>query len=54
MSGTAVTIVESAWVDDNTEGAATPVDAAADAGLTLPVPPFAEAPSGGSLRACER
>jgi hypothetical protein len=42
VSGTAVTIVESAWVDDNTEGAATLVDAAADAGLTLPVPPFAD------------
>ncbi|HZB20568.1 MAG TPA: hypothetical protein VE463_12105, partial [Blastococcus sp.] len=41
VSGTAVTIVESAWVDENTEGAATLVDAAADAGLTLPVPPFA-------------
>ena len=41
VSGTVVTIVESAWVDENTEGAATLVDAAADAGLTLPVPPFA-------------
>jgi hypothetical protein len=34
--------VESAWVDEGTEGAATLVDGAADAGLTLPVPPFAE------------
>ena len=42
VSGTAVTIVESAWVDEDTEGAATLVDGAADAGLTLPVPPFAE------------
>jgi hypothetical protein len=42
VSGTAVTIVESAWVDEATEGAATLVDGAADAGLTLPVPPFAE------------
>jgi hypothetical protein len=40
VSGTAVTIVESAWVDEDTEGAATLVDGAADAGLSLPVPPF--------------
>ena len=42
VSGTAVTIVESAWVDEGTEGAATLVDGAADAGLTLQVPPFTD------------
>jgi hypothetical protein len=40
LSGTAVTIVESAWVDEDAAGSSTEVDAVADAGLTLPVPPF--------------
>jgi hypothetical protein len=42
VSGTAVTIVESAWVDDGADGGSAPIDAAADAGLTLPTPPFAD------------
>jgi hypothetical protein len=39
VSGTAVTIVESAWVDEGA-GGSLQIDAAADAGLTLPTPPF--------------
>lgn len=40
VSGTAVTIVESAWVEDDAAGSSAQVDAVADAGLTLPTLPF--------------
>jgi hypothetical protein len=40
VSGTGVTIVESAWVDDNSEGTSARVDEVAEAALALPVPPF--------------
>jgi hypothetical protein len=40
VSGSAVTIVESAWVDDETDGGSAEIDRIADAGLALPVPPF--------------
>ena len=40
VSGTGVTIVESAWVDENSEGTSARVDEVAEAALALPVPPF--------------
>jgi hypothetical protein len=40
VSGTAVTIVESAWVDEDADGGSAEIDRIADAGLALPVPPF--------------
>jgi hypothetical protein len=40
VSGSAVTIVESAWVDEDADGGSTEIDRIADAGLALPVPPF--------------
>ena len=40
VSGTAVTIVESAWVEEDPEGGSAPIDRIADAALALPVPPF--------------
>ncbi len=40
VSGDAVTIVETAWSDEDADGGAAAIDAAADAGLTLPTPPF--------------
>jgi hypothetical protein len=40
VSGSGVTIVESAWVDDETDGGSAEIDRIADAGLALPVPPF--------------
>jgi hypothetical protein len=40
VAGTGVTIVESAWVDENSEGTSARVDEVAEAGLALPVPPF--------------
>jgi hypothetical protein len=40
VSGSTVTIVESAWVDEDAAGSATDIDRIADAGLALPVPPF--------------
>jgi hypothetical protein len=43
VSGSAVTIVESAWVDDEADGDSAEIDRIADAGLALPVPP---APAG--------
>jgi hypothetical protein len=41
VSGPAVTIVESAWVEEDADGGSAEIDAVADAGLALPVPPFA-------------
>jgi hypothetical protein len=43
VSGSAVTIVESAWVDEEADGGSAEIDRIADAGLALPVTPF---PSG--------
>jgi hypothetical protein len=40
LSGPVVTIVESAWVDADAQGASTEIDRAADDGLALQVPPF--------------
>ncbi|SOE02412.1 hypothetical protein [Blastococcus haudaquaticus] len=40
VSGTAVTIVESAWVEEDAEGGSAEIDRIADAALALPVPPF--------------
>ena len=40
LSGPVVTIVESAWVNDDAAGGSAPVDQAADDGLALAVPPF--------------
>jgi hypothetical protein len=40
VSGTTVTIVESAWVDENAEGSSADIDQVADSGLALAVPPF--------------
>jgi hypothetical protein len=40
VSGSAVTIVESAWVDEGAEGGSAEIDRIADAGLSLPVLPF--------------
>jgi hypothetical protein len=40
VSGPTVTIVESAWVDEDAAGSSAAIDAAADAGLSLPVPPL--------------
>jgi hypothetical protein len=40
VSGSTVTIVESAWVDEDAAGSAAEIDRIADAGLALPVPPF--------------
>ncbi|SFE27894.1 hypothetical protein [Blastococcus tunisiensis] len=40
LSGTAVTIVETDWVDEGAAGGSAAIDAVADAGLTLPVPPL--------------
>jgi hypothetical protein len=40
VSGTAVTIVESAWVEEDAEGGSIPINRIADAALALPVPPF--------------
>ena len=40
ISGTTVTIVESAWVDEDAEGGSTDIDQVADDGLALAVPPF--------------
>jgi hypothetical protein len=40
VSGSAVTIVESAWVDPESDGDSTTIDGVADAGLALPVPPI--------------
>jgi hypothetical protein len=40
VSGTTVTIVESAWVDEDAEGSSADIDRAADDGLALAVPPF--------------
>ncbi|TQN44004.1 hypothetical protein FHU33_3481 [Blastococcus colisei] len=40
VSGSAVTIVESDWVDEDAPGGSPAIDAIADAGLALPVPPF--------------
>jgi hypothetical protein len=40
VSGSVVTIVESAWVEENSEGSSAEIDQAATAGLELAVPPF--------------
>ena len=40
VSGATVTIVESAWVDENADGSSADVDEVADDGLALAVPPF--------------
>ncbi|WP_324276604.1 hypothetical protein [Blastococcus brunescens] len=40
VSGPTVTIVETAWVDEDAAGAAAEIDAIADAALSLPVPPL--------------
>jgi hypothetical protein len=40
VSGPAVTIVESAWVDEDAEGGSDEIDQVADDALVLPVPPF--------------
>ncbi|WP_116451301.1 hypothetical protein [Blastococcus litoris] len=40
VSGPAVTIVESAWVDEETAGSSAAIDAVAEAGLSLATPPF--------------
>ncbi|HVD26894.1 MAG TPA: hypothetical protein VNC79_00135, partial [Mycobacteriales bacterium] len=40
VSGTTVTIVESAWVDEDAEGSSAEIDQIADSGLALAVPPF--------------
>jgi hypothetical protein len=40
VSGSAVTIVESAWVDGEADGGSAEIDRIADAGLALAVPPF--------------
>jgi hypothetical protein len=40
VSGATVTIVESAWVEEDAEGSSADVDAVATAGLELAVPPF--------------
>jgi hypothetical protein len=40
VSGSAVTIVESAWVDPDADGDSTTIDRVADAGLALPVSPI--------------
>jgi hypothetical protein len=40
VSGPTVTIVESAWVEEDAEGGSTEIDQIATAGLELAVPPF--------------
>jgi len=40
VSGTTVTIVEAAWVDEDAEGSSADIDQVADSGLALAVPPF--------------
>ena len=40
VSGPTVTIVESAWVDEDADGSSADVDQVADDGLALAVPPF--------------
>jgi hypothetical protein len=40
VSGTTVTIVESAWVDEDAEGSSADIDSIADSGLALATPPF--------------
>jgi hypothetical protein len=40
VSGTTVTIVESAWVEEDAEGSSADIDQVADSGLALAVPPF--------------
>jgi hypothetical protein len=40
LSGTTVTIVETAYVNQNAKGSSTDIDKLADVGLALPVPPF--------------
>lgn len=40
VSGPTVTIVKNNWVDEDAAGASPAIDAIADAGLSLPVPPF--------------
>ena len=40
VSGTTVTIVESAWVEDDASGSSSDIDQAATDGLALAVPPF--------------
>jgi hypothetical protein len=40
VSGSVVTIVESAWVEENSEGGSAEIDQAATAGLELATPPF--------------
>ena len=40
VSGTTVTIVESAWVDEDADGSSADIDQVADDGLALAVPPF--------------
>jgi hypothetical protein len=40
VSGSTVTIVECAWVDEDAEGGSADIDKAADDGLALAVPPF--------------
>jgi hypothetical protein len=40
VSGSAVTIVESGWVDEEADGGSAEIDRIADAGLALPVTPF--------------
>jgi hypothetical protein len=40
VSGSTVTIVESAWVDEDAEGSSADIDKVADDGLALAVPPF--------------
>jgi hypothetical protein len=40
VSGPTVTIVESAWVDQNAGGSSADIDQVADDGLSLAVPPF--------------
>jgi hypothetical protein len=42
VSGPVVTIVESAWAQEDTEGDAAEIDTVADEGLSLQVPPFHE------------
>ncbi|MFD2093278.1 hypothetical protein [Blastococcus deserti] len=40
VSGPTVTIVESAWVDEDADGGSAEIDRVADGGLALPVPPI--------------
>jgi hypothetical protein len=40
VSGSTVTIVETAWVDEDAAGSSADIDAVADTGLSLPVLPF--------------